>query len=56
MGSPLNAAGVRDTILNQGKTATESAAYFWGNVTKGVHDSTKGALTVDSRRRAGIDC
>ncbi len=50
----LNGPGVRDTILEQGKTATESAAYFWGNVTKGVHDSTKGALTVDSGCRAGV--
>jgi len=50
MAGPLNGAGVRDTILSQGK------ATFWGNVTKGVQDSTKGALTVDSRRRAGIDC
>jgi len=51
---PLNGPGVRDAILSQGKTATESAAYFWGNVTKGVQDSTKGALTVDSGRRAGV--
>ena len=36
MAGPLNGAGVRDTILSQGKAATESAAYFWGNVTKGV--------------------
>ena len=50
----LNGAGVRDTILSQRKIATESAAYFWGNVTKGVQDSTKGALTVDSGRRAGV--
>lgn len=54
MGSPLNGPGVRDAILNQGKTATEGAAYFWGNVTKGVQDSTKGALTVDSGRRVGV--
>ena len=54
MAGSLNGAGVRDTILSQGKTATESVAYFWGNVTKGVQDSTKGALTVDSGRRVGV--
>ena len=54
MGGPLNGLGVRDAILKQGKTAPEGAAYFWGNVTKGVQDSTKGALTVDSGRRAGV--
>jgi hypothetical protein len=30
----LNGPAVRDTILSQGKTATESAAFFWGNVTE----------------------
>lgn len=54
MGGPLNGAGVRDAILNQGKTPTEGVAYFWGNVTKGVQESTKGAVTVDSGRRAGV--
>ena len=51
MNGPINGPGVRHTILKQGKTATEATAYFWGNVTKGVQDSTKGALTVDSGRR-----
>lgn len=50
----LNGAGVRDAILKQGQSATEGAAYFWGNVTKGVQDSGKGVLTVDSGRRAGV--
>ena len=54
MGGPLNGPGVRDAILEHGKTAAEGTAYFWGNLTKGVQDSTKGALTVDSGRRAGI--
>ena len=54
MAGPLNGAGVRDTILSQGKAATESAAYFRGNVTKRVQDSTKGTLTIDSGRRAGV--
>ena len=50
----LNGEGVRDAILSQGKTATESAAFFVGNITKGVQDSTKGAIMVDSGRRAGV--
>jgi hypothetical protein len=54
MAGPLNGNGVRDAILSQGKSATESAAYFWGNVTKSAQDSTKGALTIDSGRRSGI--
>lgn len=53
MTGPLNGPGVRDKILSQGKTATESAAYFWGDFTKRIQDSGKGALTVDSGRRAG---
>ena len=54
MGGPLNGPGIRDTILKYGKEATESTAFFWGNITKGVQDSTKGALTVDSGRRVGV--
>ena len=54
MGGPLNGPQIRDAILENGKKATEGTAYFWGNVTKGVQDSTKGALTIDSGRRAGI--
>jgi len=53
MAGILNGAAVRDGILKPGKTTTEAAAYFWGNFTKGVQDSSKGALTVDSGRRAG---
>ena len=54
MTGPLNGPGVRDSILTHGKTFTEGTAFFWGNITKGVQDSTKGALTVDSGRRAGV--
>ena len=53
MVGPLNGPGVRDTILKQGKTSTESDAYFWGNITKGVQETGKGALTIDSGKRAG---
>nr|AZJ16662.1 hypothetical protein [Seminavis robusta] len=46
-----NGDGVRDTILNQGMKATEASAYFWGNATKAVQDSSKGALTAHSGKR-----
>jgi hypothetical protein len=42
---------VRDHILDKGMKATEATAYFWGNATKAVQDSTKGALTVHSGKR-----
>ena len=48
MAGPLDGPGVRDTILKYGKSATEGAVYFWGNLTKNIQDSTKGAVTVDS--------
>ena len=32
---------------------TESTAYFWGNITKGIQETSKGALTIDSGKRAG---
>ena len=49
----LNGPSVRDTILSQGKTSTEAATFFWANITQGVMDSSKGALMIDSGRRAG---
>ena len=54
MGGVLNGPGVRDAILEKGKTATESSAYFFGNITKGIQDTTKGTLTVDSGRRVAV--
>ena len=58
MAGPLNGAGVRnkilqhgDKLLKQGKSASESAAYFWGNITEGVQNSTQGVITIDSGRR-----
>jgi len=54
MKGPLNGLGVRDAILNQDRTTKEGVAYFWGNITKSVQDSSKGAVTVDSGRRTGI--
>ena len=53
MVGPLNGAGVRDTILEQGMKATESTAYFFGNITKGIQETGKGALTIDSGKRVG---
>ena len=53
MAGPLNGGGVRDKILEQGMKATESTAYFWGNLTQGIQDTGKGALTMDSGKRAG---
>lgn len=46
-----NGDAVRDTILKQGIKATEASAYFWGNATKAVQDSSKGALTAHSGKR-----
>jgi hypothetical protein len=46
-----NADAVRDTILKQGMKATEASAYFWGNVTKSVQDTSKGVLTAHSGKR-----
>ena len=53
MAGPLNGAGVRDKIIEQGMKATESTAYFWGNLTQGIQDTGKAALTMDSGKRAG---
>jgi hypothetical protein len=47
----LNGDAVRDTILKQGMKVTEASAYFWGNMTKAVQDSSKGALTAHSGKR-----
>lgn len=46
-----NGDAVRDTILKQGMKATEASAYFWGNATKAVQDSSKGVLTAHSGKR-----
>lgn len=45
---------MRDAILSQGKSAPESTAFFLGNLTKGIHDTSKGAVTIDSGKRAGV--
>lgn len=50
----LNGPAIRKTILNQGKTATESTAYFWGNITRAIQDTTQGSSTIYSGHRIGV--
>ena len=52
MVGPLNGPQVRDKLLMEGQKLAEGNAYFWGNLTKSVQDSSKGAITVDSSKRA----
>lgn len=54
MSGPLNGPAVRDAILKQGKTITEETAFFWGNLTQGIQDCTKGSLMIDSGKRASV--
>ena len=54
MNGPLNGPAVRDAILKQGKTITEETAFFWSNLTQGIQDCTKGALMIDSGKRASV--
>lgn len=51
--NPLNGQQVRDLILKQGYSATEAAAYSWGNITEGIANCGKGALTAQSGNRIG---
>lgn len=51
--NPLNGGQVRDYILKQGYSATEAAAYSWGNITEGIANTGKGALTAQSGSRVG---
>lgn len=53
MVNPLNGKQVRDLILKQGYSATEAAAYSWGNITEGIANTGKGALTAQSGSRVG---
>ena len=46
-----NGNAVRDTILEHGMKATEASAYFWGNTTKAIQDTSRGALTAHSGKR-----
>ena len=49
----LTGESIRDAILKQGFSPTESTAFALGNFTKGIQDSAKGAVMIDSGRRAG---
>jgi hypothetical protein len=51
--NPLNGQQVRDLILKQGYSTTKSAAYSWGNITEGIANTGKGALTAQSGSRVG---
>lgn len=51
--NPLNGKQIRDVILKQGYSATEAAAYSWGNITEGIANTGKGALTAQSGSRVG---
>lgn len=53
MVNPLNGPQVRDYILKQGYSATEGAAYAWGNFTQAIANTGKGALTAQSGNRIG---
>ena len=53
MVNPLNGAQVRDYILKQGYSATEAAAYSWGNFTEAIANTGKGVLTAQSGSRIG---
>ena len=51
--NPLNGNQVRDVILQQGYSATEAAAYSWGNITQGLANTGKSALTIECGSRVG---
>lgn len=51
--NPLNGKEVRDFILKQGYSASEAATFSWGNITQGVANTGKGALTAQSGSRIG---
>ena len=53
MVNPLNGQQVRDYILKQGYSATEAAAYSWGNFTEAIANTGKSALTAQSGSRIG---
>ena len=55
MVNPLNGQQFRDLVLKQGYSATKAAAYFWGNITEGIANTGKGALTAQSGSRVGSE-
>lgn len=53
MVNPLNGNQIRGMILRQGYSATEAAAYSWGNITQGIVNTGKGVLTAQCGNRVG---
>ena len=53
MVNPMNGKQVRDLILKNGYSATEAAAYSWGNMTQGIANTGKGVLTTQCGSRIG---
>jgi hypothetical protein len=43
---------IAETVVEEGSTKAEDLAFFLGNLTKNVQDSSKGAVTVHSGKRA----
>ena len=56
MSSLLNDPGVRDKIIEHWIKATESTAYLWENLTKGVQDSGKRAGTHIFEASKDFEC
>lgn len=53
MVNPLNGPQVRDFILKHGYSATEAAAYSWGNITQGIANTGKVTLSAQCGNRVG---
>src|SRR5210317_994448 len=49
----LNGDSIRDGILKVGMESTESTAYFFGNITKGIVDGSKTTVALHSGKRLG---
>ena len=53
MGKFLSSEGIRDLIIDQGKSNTENVAFFIDNISKALEEFTKGGVTIDSGRKMG---
>ena len=49
--SILNGGAVRDTIIREGMRNSESVGFFFGNLTSGVIDTSRGAVAIHGSRR-----
>ena len=43
---------IAQTVVEEGSAKSEGVAYFFGNLTKNIEDSSKGAVMVHSGKRA----